>query len=53
MVGLVGLVGPRRIQQGHHWPTDVTASYLLGTSYLLGVVAVYRRLTARRVASRR
>ena len=53
MVGLVGLVGPSRIQQGHHWPTDVTASYLLGTSYLLGVVAVYRRLKARRVASRR
>jgi undecaprenyl-diphosphatase len=53
LVGLVGLVGPSRIQQGHHWPTDVTASYLLGTSYLLGVVAVYRRLKARRVASRR
>ena len=49
-VGLIGLVGPSRIQQGHHWPTDVTASYLLGTSYLLGVVAVYRRLKARRVA---
>lgn len=44
LVGLVGLVGPSRIQQGHHWPTDVTASYLLGTSYLLGVVAIYRRL---------
>ena len=50
-VGLVGLVGPSRIQQGHHWPTDVTASYLLGTSYLLGVVAIYRRLKGRRVAS--
>ena len=49
-VGLVALVGPSRIQQGHHWPTDVTASYLLGTSYLLGVVAVYRRLKGRRVA---
>jgi undecaprenyl-diphosphatase len=49
-VGLVGLVGPSRIQQGHHWPTDVTASYLLGTSYLLGVVAIYRRLKGRHVA---
>lgn len=47
LVGLVALVGPSRIQQGHHWPTDVTASYLLGTSYLVGVVATYRRLKAR------
>jgi undecaprenyl-diphosphatase len=51
-VGLVALVGPSRIQQGHHWPTDVTASYLLGTSYLLGVVAIYRRLKGRHVAPR-
>jgi len=51
-VGLVGLVGPSRIQQGHHWPTDVTASYLLGTSYLLGVIAVYRRLKSRHAAQR-
>ena len=52
LVGLVALVGPSRIQKGHHWPTDVTASYLLGTSYLVGVVAIYRRLKARRVAPR-
>jgi membrane-associated phospholipid phosphatase len=51
-VGLIALVGPSRIQQGHHWPTDVTASYLLGTSYLLGVVAIYRRLKGRRLAPR-
>jgi undecaprenyl-diphosphatase len=44
---LVGLVGPSRIQQGHHWFTDVTASYLLGLSYLIGVASVYRRLKAR------
>jgi undecaprenyl-diphosphatase len=50
LLGLVALVGPSRIQQGHHWPTDVTASYLLGTSYLLGVVAIYRRLKGRRVS---
>jgi undecaprenyl-diphosphatase len=47
LLGLVALVGPSRIQQGHHWMTDVVASYLLGTSYLIGVAAVYRRLKAR------
>lgn len=52
LAGLIALVGPSRIQQGHHWPTDVTASYLLGTSYLVGVVALYRRLKARHVAPR-
>ena len=36
LLGLVALVGPSRIQQGHHWFTDVTASYLLGTSYVVG-----------------
>ena len=51
-LGLIALVGPSRIQQGHHWPTDVTASYLFGTSYLVGIVALYRRLKARRVAPR-
>jgi len=44
LLGLVVLVGPSRIYQGHHWPTDVTASYLLGTTYLIVVVTAYRRL---------
>jgi membrane-associated phospholipid phosphatase len=44
LVGLVVLVGPSRIYQGHHWPTDVTASYLLGTTYLIVVVSAYRRV---------
>lgn len=42
LLGLILLVGPSRIYQGHHWPTDVTASYLLGTTYLVGVIAAYR-----------
>jgi undecaprenyl-diphosphatase len=47
LVGLVVLVGPSRIYQGHHWPTDVTASYLLGTSYLIVVIGGYRAAKAR------
>lgn len=49
LCGLIGLVGPSRIYQGHHWPTDVSASYMLGTSYLLGVITLYRRVKARGV----
>jgi undecaprenyl-diphosphatase len=44
LAGLIGLVGPSRIYQGHHWPTDVAASYCLGLSYLIGVMALYRRI---------
>jgi undecaprenyl-diphosphatase len=44
LVTLVLLVGPSRIYQGHHWPTDVTASYLMGTAYLVVVVSAYHRV---------
>jgi membrane-associated phospholipid phosphatase len=47
LVGMIGLVGPSRIYQGHHWPTDVAASYFLGTSYLIAVLALYRRFRRR------
>lgn len=50
LTGLVGLVGPSRIYEGHHWPTDVAASYLLGLAYLIGLTALYRRFKARRAA---
>ena len=47
LVGLVALVGPSRIHQGHHWLTDVTGSYLLGLAYLIGLTGLYRRIKAR------
>ena len=46
--GLIGLIGPSRIYQGHHWPTDVIASYLLGIAYLLGLTTIYRRVKGQR-----
>jgi undecaprenyl-diphosphatase len=44
---LIAAVGPSRVYLGHHWPTDVAASYLLGVSYLAGLVLTYRRLRSR------
>jgi membrane-associated phospholipid phosphatase len=41
---LLTLVGPSRIQQGHHWTTDVVASYLLGSAFLLALVQFHRAL---------
>jgi membrane-associated phospholipid phosphatase len=52
LVALVGLVGPSRIYQGHHWPTDVTASYMLGTSYVVALTALYRRAKGERRSRR-
>lgn len=39
----LALVGPSRIYLGHHWFTDVTTSYLLGTSYVTVLGTMYRR----------
>jgi len=47
LLGMVGLVGPSRIYQGHHWPTDVAASYTLGTAYLIALMALYQRAKRR------
>jgi undecaprenyl-diphosphatase len=45
---LIAAIGPSRILLGHHWPTDVLASYLLGSGYLGILYAIYRRLRPRR-----
>lgn len=47
LTGVLALVGPSRIQQGHHWTTDVLASYLLGLAYLLALIQLYRMTTPR------
>lgn len=52
LAGVLALVGPSRIEQGHHWATDVIASYLLGFAYLLGLVEVYRATSARSITRR-
>jgi membrane-associated phospholipid phosphatase len=44
----IALVGPSRIYLGHHWFTDVLTSYLLGSSYLMFLTAIYRRVRYRR-----
>jgi undecaprenyl-diphosphatase len=50
--GLIGLVGTSRVYLGHHWFTDVSASYLLGFSWLIGVTSIYRRVKGIQVARR-
>jgi undecaprenyl-diphosphatase len=52
LAGLVALVGPSRVHQGHHWFTDVTASYLLGFAYLIGLTELYQRVKAARAGVR-
>ena len=44
LVAKIALVGPSRIYLGHHWFSDVIASYLLGSSYLIVLTAIYRKL---------
>ena len=40
---LILLVGPSRIWMGHHWASDVLASYALGLTYLVLLVQWYWR----------
>lgn len=45
--GMVALVGISRVYLGHHFTSDVTVSYLLGTSYLIGLTSLYQRARKR------
>lgn len=45
--GMIALVGISRIYLGHHFTSDVTVSYLLGTSYLIGLASLYQRARRR------
>ena len=47
LTGLVAAVGPSRIYLGHHRPSDVAASYLLGSSYLAALLVAYHRVRSR------
>ena len=43
---LVVAVGPSRIHEGDHWPSDVAAAYLLAGILLMILVPLYRRYVA-------
>ena len=47
---LILLVGPSRVYLGHHWPSDVLASYALGLAYLVLLVRFYARQAVPRAA---
>lgn len=44
LAGMIGLVGTSRVYLGHHFTSDVTVSYLLGTSYLVVLTSIYQRV---------
>lgn len=44
LMSMLSLVGISRVYLGHHWFTDVLASYLLGSTYLIGLTSLYRRV---------
>ena len=41
LAGMISLVGISRVYLGHHFTSDVTVSYLLGTSYLVVLTSLY------------
>jgi undecaprenyl-diphosphatase len=43
LTSMIAMVGPSRIYLGHHWLTDVLASYSLGTGMLLTLIGLRQR----------
>lgn len=43
ITSVIGAVGPSRIYLGHHWLTDVLASYSLGIGLLASLIGIHRR----------
>ncbi len=43
LVALIVLVGPSRVEEGHHWTTDVVASYLVGSVCLIALIQLHDR----------
>lgn len=41
LAGIILLVGPSRVYMGHHWPSDVTGAYLVGTLWLGLLIIAY------------
>lgn len=43
ITSVIASVGPSRIYLGHHWLTDVLASYSLGIAFLASLIGIHRR----------
>jgi membrane-associated phospholipid phosphatase len=41
LIGMIAMIGPSRVEEGHHWATDVLASYLVGTAALLALIRLH------------
>jgi membrane-associated phospholipid phosphatase len=47
LMTMLAFVGLSRVQRGHHWASDVLASYLLGSAYVAWLACLYDRVRSR------